>query len=104
MPRLGAAEETIMSASIIGLGEILWDLLPGGKSLGGAPFNFTFHCHQLGQSAVMVSRVGRDELGAEIRAALRDLGLRDDHVQDDAEHPTGTVGVEIEHGQPTFTI
>jgi fructokinase len=94
-----------MVATIIGLGEVLWDLLPTGKALGGAPFNFTFHCHQLGQQAVMVSRVGRDELGTEIRAALRGMGLRDDLVQDDAEHPTGTVSVAVdERGQPTFTI
>jgi fructokinase len=92
-------------SAIIGLGEILWDLLPTGKVLGGAPFNFTFHCHQLGQPAAMVSRVGRDALGAEIRATLRQHGLRDDFVQDDPDHPTGTVGVEVdEHGQPTFTI
>ncbi len=94
-----------MSATIIGLGEVLWDLFPTGKVLGGAPFNFTFHCHQLGQDAVVVSRVGRDALGAEVRAALRDMGLRDDFVQDDLDHPTGTVGVAVdERGQPTFTI
>jgi fructokinase len=91
--------------SIVGLGEVLWDLLPSGKVLGGAPFNFTFHCHQFGHAAVMVSRVGRDELGHEIRAAMRDLGLDDSFVQDDSEHPTGTVGVELNSaGQPSFTI
>jgi fructokinase len=91
--------------SIVGLGEVLWDLLPAGKVLGGAPFNFTFHCHQLGQAAVMVSRVGRDELGQQIRAAMRELGLDDSFVQDDGEHPTGTVGVEVDSaGQPSFTI
>jgi fructokinase len=94
-----------MPATIIGLGEILWDLLPTGRSLGGAPFNFTFHCHQLGQPAVMVSRIGRDEPGAAIRAALHELGLSDEFVQQDDEHPTGTVSVALDQGgQPTFTI
>src|SRR5262245_51449540 len=90
--------------AILGVGEVLWDLLPTGKVLGGAPFNFTFHCHQLGQPAVMVSRVGTDPDGAEIRTAMRGLWLRDDLVQDDETHPTGTVSVAIEAGQPTFTI
>jgi fructokinase len=93
------------SPTILGVGEVLWDLLPTGKALGGAPFNFVFHCHQLGQAAAMVSRVGRDPLGAEIRAAMREQGLADDFVQDDDSHPTGTVGVEVDaRGQPTFTI
>jgi fructokinase len=90
---------------IVGLGEILWDLLPGGRQLGGAPFNFTFHCHQLGHTSMMVSRVGRDELGREIRETLRRLNLSDAALQEDPIHPTGTVPVTVdERGQPTFTI
>jgi fructokinase len=89
---------------IVGLGEVLWDLLPTGKVLGGAPFNFTFHCHQLGHPAVMVSRVGNDDLGREIRAAMSGLSMTDAYVQEDGEHATGTVGVELADGQPTFTI
>jgi fructokinase len=92
-------------AAIVGVGEVLWDLLPAGRQPGGAPFNFAFHCHQLGHSAVIVSRVGDDALGADLRAALRGLGLSDAWVQHDAEHPTGTVTVTLdERGQPTFTI
>jgi fructokinase len=94
-----------MAGEIVGLGEILWDLLPGGRQLGGAPFNFTFHCHQLGQPAVMVSRVGRDDLGRDIRQAVHTLGLSDEFVQEDADRPTGTVSVELgTDGQPTYTI
>jgi fructokinase len=90
---------------IVGVGEVLWDLLPGGRQLGGAPFNFAFHCHQLGHPAAVVSRVGADEPGADIRAALRRLGLSDAHVQEDAGHPTGTVTVALDgRGQPAFTI
>jgi fructokinase len=94
-----------MSVEIVGLGEVLWDLLPGGKALGGAPFNFTFHAHQLGHTAVMVSRVGRDALGDEIRAEMRRLGLDDSFVQTDDKHPTGTVSVSVdERGQPAYVI
>lgn len=90
---------------VVGVGEVLWDLLPAGKALGGAPFNFAFHCHQLGHPSVMVSRVGRDALGDEIRAAMRGLGLDDSFVQADDARPTGTVGVEVdERGHPSYTI
>jgi fructokinase len=90
---------------IIGLGEVLWDLFPAGKQLGGAPFNFTFHCHRLGHPCAMISRVGADELGHEIRAAAHRLGLSDACLQEDDAHPTGTVQVSVdERGQPTFTI
>src|SRR5262245_21112772 len=95
-----------MSVEIVGLGEVLWDLLPGGKALGGAPFNFAFHCHQLGHESIMVSRVGRDALGDEIRAVMKHLGQDDSFVQSDDEgHATGTVGVEVdERGQPAYVI
>jgi fructokinase len=93
------------SIEIVGLGEVLWDLLPGGKQLGGAPFNFTFHCHRLGHPSVMVSRVGADELGREIRAAASVLGVTDAYVQEDPERATGTVQVAVDaQGQPSFTI
>src|SRR4051794_38458695 len=91
--------------AIVGLGEVLWDLLPGGRQLGGAPFNFAFHCHQLGWPSVMVSRVGADDLGRDIRAALRERGLSDEFLQEDPDHPTGTVPVTLNaEGQPQFTI
>jgi fructokinase len=91
--------------AVVGLGEVLWDLLPTGRQLGGAPFNFAFHCHQLGHSAVMVSRVGRDDLGREIRAALQSHGLSDAFLQEDPDRPTGTVPVSLDAaGHPQFTI
>jgi fructokinase len=90
---------------IVGLGEVLWDLLPAGRQPGGAPFNFAFHCHQLGHTSAIVSRVGADELGRDLRAAVRRLGLSDAYLQEDPEHPTGTVTVALDgRGQPTFTI
>ena len=90
---------------IVALGEVLWDLLPSGPRAGGAPFNFAFHCHQLGHPAVIVSRVGDDELGRRLRDEVRRLGLSDKYIQTDPEHPTGTVQVSLDAGgQPTYTI
>jgi fructokinase len=90
---------------IVGLGEVLWDLLPGGRQLGGAPLNFAYHCHQLGHASAIVSRVGVDEPGQAVRATLRQLGIGDAFVQTDASHPTGTVDVEVDAaGQPSYRI
>ncbi len=91
---------------IVGIGELLWDIFPDGRKVaGGAPFNFAFHCRQLGHDAVIVSRVGDDELGRELRAEVRRLGLMDDFIETDPDHPTGTVRVTVdEQGQPAYTI
>src|SRR4051794_11118301 len=90
---------------IVALGEVLWDLLPTGPRTGGAPFNFAFHCHQLGHPAVIVSRGGDDDLGRRRRAEVRRLGLSDEYIQTDRDHPTGTVRVSLDAtGQPTYTI
>lgn len=91
---------------IVGVGELLWDLLSGDRRVaGGAPFNFAFHCQQLGRPAVVVSRVGDDRLGEELRAAVRDLGLSDEFIQIDETHPTGTVPVTLSaEGVPSYTI
>ena len=89
----------------LGVGEVLWDLLPAGKQLGGAPANFACHAHALGADALVVSRVGNDALGQEILARLRALGLRTDGITVDPAAPTGTVSVVLDpHGKPTFTI
>ena len=90
---------------IVALGELLWDLLPDGPRAGGAPFNFAFHCHQLGHPAVIVSRVGDDDLGRRLRAEVRRLGMTDEHIQTDPAHPTGTVQVTVgPNVQPGFAI
>ena len=90
---------------VIGAGELLWDLLPAGKQLGGATANFAYHAHALGAEALMVSRVGQDVLGDEILERLRGLGLRTDGISIDSSAPTGTVAVELDaQGKPTFTI
>ncbi len=91
---------------IVGIGELLWDVYPDGRKVaGGAPFNFAFHCHQLGHPAAIVSRVGDDELGRELRAEVRQLGLSDEFIQTDPKRPTGTVRVTLHAaGVPTYTI
>jgi fructokinase len=72
---------------------------------GGAPFNFAFHCHQLGHEAAIVSRVGKDDLGKELLARVRELGLSDEFIQTDKKLPTGTVSVSVDKaGQPTYSI
>ena len=91
--------------TVAGVGELLWDLLPGGKQLGGATTNFAYHAHALGAEAWVVSRVGEDPLGTEILDRFEVLGLPADLVTVDPLAPTGTVSVELSaDGQPRFTI
>jgi len=90
--------------NIIGIGEILWDLLPAGKRPGGAPANFAFITSQLGDCGTVVSRVGEDENGAEIFEKLKSYGLEINEIQIDRENPTGTVAVSLKNGQPEYEI
>ncbi len=90
---------------IIGLGEVLWDMLPEGKQLGGAPANFTYHANALGAEGIVVSSVGQDALGTELREQLQINGLSVAALAEDAAHPTGTVTVTLaDGGQPDYTI
>src|SRR5713101_4257283 len=90
---------------ILGIGEVLWDLLPAGPRLGGAPCNFAFHCRQLGHASAPVSRVGAGELGLALRQELHSLDLPTEFIQIDSIHPTGTVRVDVDAaGQPRYTI
>lgn len=90
---------------IIGIGEILWDLFPEGPRMGGAPANFTCHAGALGAEAAMVSRVGDDEAGRGLLAALDKFGVSTSGISIDPTHATGAVSVEVlEDGQPHFTI
>lgn len=94
-----------MAYKILALGEVLWDLLPSGKQLGGAPANFTFQCRSLGADAGLVTRVGDDDLGREVLDRFRSLGLPTDTTQVDPALPTGTVDVTLApDGQPRYTI
>jgi len=90
---------------VVGLGELLWDLLPAGQQLGGAPANFAYIISLLGDEGIPASRLGRDSLGASAIRRLGELGLSAEFIQKDADHPTGTVKVEVDRsGQPCFEI
>lgn len=90
---------------LVGLGEVLWDLLPEGRKLGGAPANVAFHARSLGLESFIVSAVGNDAEGREIRRRLREWGLDCRHIHVDENHPTGTVSVAVgPDGSPSFTI
>src|SRR5829696_5764475 len=90
---------------ILAVGEVLWDLLPAGKQLGGAPANFTYHCRSLGADARLLTRVGDDTLGREVLERFRLLGLPTETVQVDPVAPTGIVDVALgDDGQPRYSI
>lgn len=92
-----------MKNYIVGLGEILWDVLPEGKKLGGAPANFAYHASQFGMNGLAVSAIGRDSLGDEILDQLSGKNL---HYQlEKVEFPTGTVQVTLDkNGIPNYDI
>jgi len=90
---------------VVGLGELLWDLFPSGKQLGGAPANFAYITALLGDSGIVASRVGDDRLGQEALWHLKSCGLDVSRIQRDLSHPTGTVKVEVDSkGQPEYQI
>ena len=81
---------------VVGIGETLWDMLPDGKKLGGAPANFAYHASQFGLASRVVSAVGRDELGDKVLTHLDRKGL--EHLLVRVDYPTGTVEVTLEAG------
>lgn len=90
---------------VVGLGELIWDLLPEGRQLGGAPTNFAYISRLLGNEAAVASRVGRDELGREALARLARMGINTGYIQLDGTHPTGTVRVSVnERGEALFAM
>ena len=94
-----------MKFKLVGIGEVLWDLLPGGRHLGGAPANFTYHACALGADARLVSRVGNDDLGREATDRLAKLGVPVECIEVDRSLPTGSVSVQVAaDGQPQFQI
>lgn len=90
---------------VIGLGEVLWDVFPDHKKLGGAPSNFACHTQQLGADAYLASCVGNDELGREIREHLQHFNLDRFPLASTEDYPTGTVEVTLDHnGVPDYLI
>jgi fructokinase len=91
--------------NVVGIGEVLWDLLPAGRKMGGAPANFAYHAHALGAKSHAITRIGKDELGREIQARFCELSLPTTTVQQDDAAPTGTAKVTLSgDGLAHFTI
>ncbi len=92
-----------MKDIVVGMGEALWDVLPEGKKIGGAPANFAYHVSQFGLPSCVVSAVGDDALGTEIVENLTSKGLN--QLVETVPYPTGTVQVEIDQaGIPQYDI
>lgn len=85
-----------MSNTVVGLGEILWDVFPERKVLGGAPANFAYHVSQFGYNGYAVSAVGDDLLGKEILDTLAQKQLN--YLIETTDYPTGTVEVSLSKG------
>lgn len=92
-----------MKPLIVGIGETLWDILPEGKKIGGAPANFAYHVSQFGLDSCVISAIGNDKLGEEITENFNEKNLTY-HIPA-VEYPTGTVQVEIDQvGVPQYNI
>jgi fructokinase len=94
-----------MPKKIAAFGELLWDILPSGKVLGGAPANFIYRINSFGDYGTLLSRVGNDKAGREVREALRNLNVSDENIQTDYAFPTGSAKIKVdEFGNGDFTI
>lgn len=85
-----------MKKRVVGLGEVLWDVLPSRTCLGGAPANFAYITRLMGDQGIVLSSVGEDSRGVEALRVMEELGLDIDHVQTDRSHPTGSVQVTVD--------
>lgn len=93
-----------MNPIVAGIGELLWDMLPSGKQLGGAPCNFAFHAMKAGCTGYTISAIGRDDPGNELLDTVGQLGLPADLIQRNS-FPTSTVTIKLnELGHPDYTI
>ncbi len=100
---LCGSKKKIMENVIVGIGEILWDMLPNGKVLGGAPANFAYHVSQFGFEGYAVSAIGGDELGDEIVSCLSKKKLK--YLIETTPYATGTVKVTLSgNGIPQYEI
>lgn len=92
-----------VNKTIVGIGEALWDVLPEGKKIGGAPANFAYHVSQFGLQSYVVSVVGDDILGNQILENFKEKNLQ--NLIATVPYPTGTVQVEIDQvGVPQYVI
>src|ERR1700689_2070338 len=89
---------------ILGLGELLWDILPEGPRLGGAPSNFAVMSARLGDNGAVANRIGTAPLGREAIPFLKTTPLDTGYLKEDFTLVTGTVTIALENGQPLYTI
>ncbi len=89
---------------ILGIGELLWDMLPEGPRLGGAPANFAVMAGRLGNRAAILSRLGRDELGRQAIDRLDPMPVETSYLEIDPAHETGRVTVSFSSGEPHYII
>ncbi len=89
---------------ILSFGEILWDVFPDDKKIGGAPFNFAAHCAKLGAESYLVSAVGMDENGQEALNEAKRLGIKCDYIATERKYKTGICEVSLNNGKPTYDI
>lgn len=87
---------------VVGIGEALWDMLPDGKKIGGAPANFAYHVGQAGVPSCVISAIGADKLGEELVENFKEKKLN--FVLEVVDYPTGTVQVSLENGIPVYDI
>lgn len=92
-------------SKVVCFGEILWDILPGGAVPGGAPMNVAYHLHQLQETPALITRIGNDEKGEELRKILSEKRIDTSLLQTDTDHPTGIVyGTANENGDMRYEI
>lgn len=94
-----------MGKKIVAFGEVVWDILPNEKILGGTPSNMVFRCNSFGDEGYLLSRVGEDELGIAALKRLNELGISDTNVQVDSAFSTGTVNIHFdENSEPVYKV
>ena len=94
-----------MNHSPVIFGEVLFDCFPdGSRVLGGAPFNVSWHLQAFGVTPLLISRVGDDPLGRQVKAAMQEWGMDASGLQLDSAHPTGIVEVTLSGGEPHYDI
>lgn len=94
-----------MSHTVVSFGEVLWDLLPAGPVLGGAPFNFAFRINNLGDNGIIISRLGNDQYGKKALNQITEYNMNTDYIQTDKKYPTGTVKIILdENREPDYDI
>jgi len=97
--------EVLLSSTIVAYGEALWDLLPTGPVLGGAPLNLAYRVYSLGHRSIIVSRLGKDDFGQKARKQILTLRMDDTCLQWDNTYPTGTVEIYFDEAKnPDYTI